>query len=211
MVNLSELGLPDEKFDAPVVLDELPEQIGGFELLHPGTYLFTLPDNLEGVWPNGVWERKQTAQQTRISANFRKSKDTDFDGRLKAVLPGDNGKPLERHVSVSLNNIPMGKLASKLDYLLSALGSKETLDSNAAYVEALVKFSGHSFIADVIWTAWDKSTNQSFSTRPYENKKTGKIVKPIPRGADGKFKQEFEEDGVLLRCRLELENIRAAR
>jgi len=190
---LSGEALPEE-----VDLDTLPEQFGGgFELPQPGRYDFALPADIKGAI-----EEIEIGGVLRLKANFRWPKETgpEQDRRLTMT----SGQKLNWSVS----NTPMGSRPSGLANLLGhGLGYGGKLVSNRDFGGALVDAAGGTFSAKLIWTARNKDTGQRYSTRPYLNKKTGAETKPIPRGADGKFLEEFtDEHGASLRCFPELEN-----
>lgn len=202
-LDINGLGLNDEEFANPVNLDELPEQFSGFELPQPGTYIFTLPSQVTGVWPYGLWQKIDDGKGQRLKAMFRvgKTEDgqkTDFDGRLGI---GDKGK-----IALSLSNVPMGKMPSKLDYLLGeGLGYTGILNSNAAYVKALASEGGQKFKARLVWTASNKEANLRYSSRPWKTKDGSKEALAIPRDSRG-FLQEFvDSTGKLIRCFPDLE------
>lgn len=202
-LDINALGLNDETFAAPVNLDELPEQFAGFELPQPGTYIFTLPTQVSGVWPNGLWQKIDTGKEQRLKAQFRlgKTEDgqkTEFDGRL--------GIGEGRKIALSLTNAPLGKMPSKLDYLLGeGLGYTGILNSNAAYIKALAAEGGAKFKARLVWTASNKEANLRYSSRPWKSKDGSKEALPIPRDKNG-FLQEFvDSTGKLLRCFPDLE------
>lgn len=206
-LDINALGLNSETFDNPVNLDDLPEQFAAYELVQPGTYIFTLPDNLKGVWPHGLWQKIDDGKGQRLRASFRlgKTEDgqrTDFDGRLRL----EDG----RTVSLALSNVPMGKMPSKLDFLLgSGLGFGGVLNSNAAYVKALADEGGQKFKANLVWTASNRDAGLRYSSRPWKSKDGSKEAKPIPRDQKG-FHQEFvDATGTLLRCFPDLENFSA--
>lgn len=210
-LDINELGLNDEEFDKPVNLDTLPEQFHQYELPQPGSYLFKLPTKVNGAWPNGLWEKLDDGKSQRLKANFRLGKSaegekTDFDGRLTIVVGN-----IERKLSLSLTNFPMGKMPSKLDFLIGeGLGYGGVLNSNAAYIKALAGSGGEKFKARLTWTGSNRDANLRYSSRPWKSKDGSKEAHAIPRDARG-FLQEFvDSTGKLIRCFPDLEDFSAA-
>lgn len=209
-IDLQQLGLVDEELPEQTDLDELQEE-PTFELPQPGRYIFTLPAVI--TYPAAFKAYQDNKGIQRIQAVFRKAKDpqgnpTGDDFRLgvgsagAASLVGPNAK-----LSINLGNMPMGTKGSKLDYLLKAVGGAGTLRSNADYIKAVIAASGLSFTASLIYQASNKDTKERYSSRPWKSKDGSKEAKPIPRGLDGKFPQEFVDGhGQLLRCFPDLEN-----
>lgn len=198
MPSLDDLDLVQENFPDPVDLDEIPEQVV-FEAVQPGTYTFTLPQDFD-------WKTVDSQFGQRLKLELRLNKDTKVDYRLSYKVKG-----VDKKLSVGLSNIPIGKMASKLDYLLAALKHMGVLRNNTDYTHAFMNQGGAQFKADAILTAGNKNTGERYSTRPYTNKTTGKEVKPIPRDADGKYPSEFvDQHGETLRCFVDLENFRSA-
>jgi hypothetical protein len=209
-LDLNALGLVDEEFTNPTDLENMPEQFSAFELPQPGRYNFKLPDTIPpALWPDGPWEKNESGVGQRLNLLLRYSKDTGFDGRLTIVSPGPYK---DKRVSVRLSNVPIGSRPSKLDYLLGeGLQFTGVLASNKSYISALAGEGGAEFSAYLIYTAGNPATKERYSTRPWENKKTGKRCLAIPKGPDGKYPQEFvDETGALLRCFVDLEDFKPA-
>jgi hypothetical protein len=204
-LDINALGLNSDTFADPVNLSELPEQFHGYELPQPGRYVFALPQLLKGVWPDGLWLKVDNGQLQFVKAKFRQGKTTEgdrtaFDGRL-TMADG-------RKLSVDLSNMPLGKMPSKLAFLLGeGLGFGGILNSNAAYVRALAEEKpGAKFAARLVWTATNKDTKKRYSTRPWKSKDGTKEAFAIPRDKSG-FLQEFvDADGGVLRCFPDLED-----
>lgn len=186
--------LVDEDFPDPTNLGEIPEQVS-FEATQPGPQTFTLPMQMN-------WKTTDSAQGQRVRLDLKKGDGVDYRLTYKS-----GGK--DRKLSVGLSNIAMGKMASKLDYLLAALGHDRVLRNNKDYLAAFENYAGAEFKADIILTARNSNTGERYSTRPYKNAKTGQEVKPIPRGPDGKYADSFEDQhGETLRVWPDLENFR---
>lgn len=201
-IDLQQLGLVDEALPEQTDLDALQEE-PTFELPQPGKYIFTLPAVI--TYPAAFKAQADGKGIQRIQAVFRKGKDaagnpTDDDFRL--TIGNGPGR-----LSINLGNMPMGTKGSKLDYMLKAVGGSGSLRSNGDYIKAVIGAAGLSFSASLIYQASNKDTKERYSSRPWKSKDGSKEAKPIPRGADGKFPQEFvDSHGVLLRCFPDLEN-----
>lgn len=199
MSNLNDLGLSDEKLPEETDLDSLPAE--GFSQPQPGTYVFTLPKDMENLWE----KFPTTAHGERVKANFKKGDEGDF--RLQ-YMRGDKEKGF---LSLSLSNMPIGKRPGKLAYLAAALGNKGTYETNKELADALSKHGGEQFIANIVYNAKNKNTGQKFATRPYTNKTTGEVVAPIPRDNNGAILFEFVDSGTLIRAFPDLEQFKPAK
>lgn len=197
MSNINDLELSDEQLPE-VDLDNLPQE--GFAPPQPGTYVLTLPKDMENLWE----KYQSTGHGERVKANFKKNGTGDF--RLKYAKNDQDGM-----LSLSLSNQPIGNRPGKLDYLAAALGNKGSYSFNHEIIAALVKHGGEQFIANVVYTAKNKNTNQRFSTRPYTNSKTGEVVKAIPKDVNGAYLVEFVDEGTLVRAFPDLEQFRPAK
>lgn len=206
-INLNNLGISDEQFSAPVDLDNLPEQIGGFEVLQPGKHVFTMPASAgDGVWPNGLFEiREDGVKGKQLVVHFGFNKDTKFDGRLTTK----DGKKVSWIARSRWSKID-GKPTS-LDYLIAdGLGYGGKVAALLAMANAINEHLGKSFVATSSLSGYNKNNQKAFSSRPYTNKKTGKETYAIPRDPDGKFPNSFEDDGSTVYCNVELQSFAAA-
>lgn len=206
-IDLQQLGLADEQLPEQTDLDQLQEE-PTFELPQPGRYIFTLPAVI--TYPAAFKAYQDNKGIQRIQAVFRKTRDaegnpTGDDFRLMVAPSNPSGST--GRLSINLGNMPMGTKGSKLDYLLKAVGGAGTLRSNADYIKAVIAASGLSFSAQLIYTAGNRDTKERYSSRPWKSKDGSKEARPIPRGHDGKFPQEFVDvHGATLRCFADLEN-----
>jgi hypothetical protein len=203
-IDLQALGLVDEELPEQTDLDALAEE-PTFEMPQPGKYVFTLPAVI--TYPAAFKVQPDGKGVQRIQAVFRKGKDAEGN---------PTGEDFRLHVgsgrlSINLGNMPMGERGSKLSYLLKACRFGGTLRTNADYIKAVIAAAGTSFQANLIYTANNKDTKERYSSRPWKSKDGSKEAKPIPRGSDGKYPQEFvDAHGVTLRCFPDLENFSPA-
>jgi hypothetical protein len=204
-IDLNALGLVDEELPEQTDLDALQEE-PTFELPQPGTYLFTLPQEI--FYPQAFKSYTDNKGVQRIQASFRIIKNEAQERIGDFRLRTHTGQL----VGISLGNMPMGNKGSKLDYMLKAVGFGGILRSNLDYIKAVIGSAGDSFKASLIYTAGNKDTKERYSSRPWKSKDGTKEAKPIPRGPDGKFPQEFVDGhGQSLRCFPDLENFSPAK
>jgi len=146
--SLQDLGLKAESVGG-AGFDELPEQQGSYlPPPQPGSYRFQLPASLTNIWDTREFDGK-----TRLVALF------DADNPLTIVQSPGNQRNLEPFRTQITNNernrARKGQpevLVSDMDYLLKALGETKRPATNKAYLEALAKYAGKDFAADVTWS-----------------------------------------------------------
>ena len=174
-------------------LDNLPPE--GFDLPQPGSAIFTLPSKF-------LWNKLATPNGERVEFHFKKA--DGVDARLHYSREGEAGT-----LTLRLSNREFGKRPPKLTYLLAALKFKGSPGTNQEVVDALESQSGEKFLANIVWNAKNRNTGDRFSSRPYTPKE-GPAVLPIPKDNRGKFLQEFDNNGTLVRCFPDLEVFRPA-
>lgn len=193
MADINELPLVDE----PIPTTNLDEvQVMGGGLPQPGTYLFTLPAGIDKCW-----EVLATNLGQRLQLYFSK------DNRLSWKRGDEEG-----HLTVRVSGREKGKAPSDLVMLLKSQGFTGTVETNKQISDGLNTCGGKPFVAEIIFTAYNKNLSKEYRSRTYK-KKDGTTQTPVPKGTDGKFLTEFQDpdDGSLVRVRAELENIRAAK
>lgn len=207
--SLSELDLKEEALPAQS-FDDLPE-FGGFTPPpQPGPYRFRLPADLSKVWD--VYDSKKGQ---RIRAIF------DRDHPLTIIAsPGNAANGDVFQTRLSNQERKRGDVeASDLDYLLRAKGEKTRPMTNKAYAQAVLKYAGQEFGADITYS-FRCSTERNIrvfnpttqALEEIDKKGCGKgyYQKDLQRGPDGNFPHEITcECGAVLRVFANIENIRA--
>ena len=155
MANLNELeGIGnDAGFD--VNYDDVPEQLGGFAPTPPpGSYRFRLPGDLANIWEQFDVTIDDKPQK-RLRAQFEESSVLTITSSVSGDQDGNAFRT--RITNVERKRGKSDAKASDMLYLLRALGDEQHYASNKAYAEALMKFAGKEFVADVEWAAWCNS------------------------------------------------------
>lgn len=148
MSTLEELGIgAEEKIEVPT---ELPEEMESrIPLIQPGKYVFQLPEDLTSLW--GTFKTKTGSDRLYIAFSM--------ENTLTCISKGEyEGHPL----AASVNNVayPRGgdTAIADMNYLIAALegetDSPAVLNSNQAFYDALNRFGGKRFRAELSWTAY---------------------------------------------------------
>lgn len=217
MANLNELqGLGDDAGFA-VDYDNVPDQPGGFTPQPPpGAYRFKLPGDLQNIW-----------EQFDITINDKKVK------RLRAnfeevgaltITSSPSGEQDSNSFRTRISNAERkrnkeGLMASDMLYLLRALGDDGAYKTNLEYAQALAKYAGREFVADVEWSAWCsdqkdiRGVDENGNVQVIEGQKgCGERVyqRDIPK-VDGQYAQTFScpSCNALLRAFANLARFRA--
>lgn len=214
MSKLDELGIgEEEKIEMP---DDVPEEKERrVELAQPSTYVFRLPENMDNIW--GVFDSKKGK---RIYASFNKENALTIyqDDKFEHYHEG-------RPVNLLINNLEYPRGAERIEvadmtYLIKALesttGSKTKLTTNKAFADALSKFGGALFEAELSWNAYcnpnkdiyvqerdendvaTKATQQDGQTgcsKSYNSYARNKLER-IPEDENNWFIERFEETTV---------------
>lgn len=168
MARIEDLQLHEEPVEPSPSWDDLPDQYRArFPILQPATFRFQLPDDLSRVFRPRIVEltyrdeegREQKRLEERVEAIF-----TQYP--LLILSPGGlrNGEPFWWRCSnvERWRNRKHTVKASDLDLLLQGLGEEfhPGFGNNAAYIDALVKYGGRSFLVDVDITWWCSDTRE---------------------------------------------------
>lgn len=181
MSRLEELEIgPEEKIEVPA---ELPEEMESrIPLVQPGKYVFQLPNDMSQLW--GSFETK--AGDTRIYASF------SMDNMLTVVSEGDYK---DHPLAASINNVAYprggkeGTAISDMNYLIAALeanlpeSERATLNSNQAFHDAMLKYGGARFKAELSWTAYCHPAKPMYVTQ--EDPETGVLRAQKIEGTEG--------------------------
>jgi hypothetical protein len=138
MSTLEELGIggEEEKIEVPA---EVPEEMDSrIPLIQPGKYVLQLPQDMSTIW--GSFETKKG--QTRIYASFSR------DYTLTVV---GEGEYKDHPLAASINNYLIQALEANLPEDEQSL---KGLTSNKAFHDALVKYAGAKFRAELSWSAY---------------------------------------------------------
>ncbi len=157
MASLNDLKLTKEVIEHDVAdLDALPTQMGmRTPTLQPGPYVFALPaltalrDAFDVV--------KREGEADRLAVVFR-----DEAALTIAQAPDKElvGKPFNNRLSnVARARGKNGPKVSDFDYLLQALGEKKMPVTNVAYGEAILRYAGRTFGADIELSYFCNSKN----------------------------------------------------
>jgi len=176
-----------------VDLNNLPEQRAGeYYLPQPGDYVWTLPPDTSAVF---------------------KTIATPDGQRVEAVFFGNTALVNEyrQRLHANINNRGFGKDGvNDFAYLLAALGFAGALEDNGQYVNALAGSGGQKFRAELTWTGKSRATGKQFRLRAFTIKKgpkAGTEYHAIPK-INGKYQDEFEDEGDNIRCFPQLRNFR---
>lgn len=214
-----------------VDLAKLPEnKAGRRQLLYPGAYNFTLPGGFD-------FGKDDTGERQLIYANFS-------DAYALTAQPGGKQWTGRLYNRPRTKKVGWGKDAKEvatndLAELLKAVGHVGTLATNAAYAEALSKYPGAKFGADISWSVtcspkkniWaeeiDPETGDSrikeqagkvgcgrtyISDEGYTRKRDGVTIHSIPKDDNGAWAARFTcSCGAALSANDNLNNIRGAK
>lgn len=147
MASLNDLKLTKEVIEHDVAdLDALPAQMGmRTPTLQPGPYVFALP--ALAALREAFDVVKREGEPDRLAVVFR-----DEAALIIAQAPDKElvGKPFNNRLSNVARKRGKGEVkVSDLDYLLQALGEKKMPNTNPAYGEAILRYAGRTFGADV--------------------------------------------------------------
>lgn len=194
-MNINELDLGNDNLG--LNYNEIPEETSEYTPpLQPGSYVFSLPSNL-----NSIWEVIERSGQKRVQAVFH---NTDA---LTVHLPNNETRSFSAWISN--HPFPRGKEkieVSDMQYLLRILEPAATPQTNTEFVDLLKKHGGDRFKANVTWSAFcNPNKDAYFETAPDEAGNTSVVVqegtkgcgenyyqKAIPRDDAGMFADTFK-------------------
>ncbi len=144
MADLNTLGLKNENL-AGASFDDIPENIGQSfaDPPQPGKYRFRLPATMAAIWE--AVESEKHGQ--RITAIFR------GDAAL-TIVQSPKGEHDGEEFDYRVSNVPRERtkekiLVSDMDLILRALGETKKPTTNKGYAQALMKYAGKEFSAEV--------------------------------------------------------------
>jgi hypothetical protein len=198
-------------------LDDLPT-FGSFAPPPPpGAYRFQLPSDLSSVWD--LFDVADKTPPQRVKITF------DRDHPLLIIQSPQgksNGEPFETRLTNNERSRGKDKsvVASDLDYLLRALGSKTKPKSNREYMTVVQSNAGKQFGADLRYS-WRCSKDRDIRARDGAGQVQVVEGKPgcgesyyqedVPKTADGSVPYEIQCGGcgALLRAFANLDNLRS--
>jgi len=224
-LNINELDLKADEVE--VDFSDMPEPGGQYTPNpSPGSYKFTLPSDL-----SNIWEKVERDGKDRIKAVF------DFDNALMYASTR-NSSVEEQPWTTNVTNIEYsfgdGAKTSGLAQLLKhGLGEETTPRTSMEYAHALMRHTGESFVADIVWSTvcsdrrdiriWEEDENgvRLTTTEIKEDTKgCGRKFKQrdIPKTEEGAYMERFScdltgcdsEDAAVLFSYANLRNFRAA-
>jgi hypothetical protein len=229
MASINDLDLPADAPKETLDTEALPEQMGkALPALYPGTYKFKIPSNIASAWTSFmmnerdkkgelVYEevdgKKVVKQSARVAVQF------DEEHPLEVVDCADKtkvGQAYYGRVSNAERNRARKNEARfevpDMIYLLQALGFRGKIanGANRQFIEELNKKAGHTFVADVEWSAYSNENSVRY-IRPIVGTEvdheqsiedpSGKFgdgkrwyMKNIPKDAEGKFCETWSRD-----------------